>query len=469
MWKRILIVLGVLLAIVIGLWVWASRPDVARLSLDATTGRTPDLNQARPQNYPTMRVAKAVGWPQGGKPTPAKGLQVAAYAGGLDHPRWLYRLPNGDVLVAETNSPPRETGGITGLVMGWLMGEAGADVPSANRITLLRDANGDGIAEARSVLLSGLNSPHGMALVGDWLYVANTDALVRFPFHVGETRITAKPEKILDLAGGGNHWARNVVAAPDGKSLFVSIGSSSNIGENGLEAEGNIYTETAAEVARHPDAAKRSRAAILQVFPDGKTFRVYAWGIRNANGMAFEPTRQMLWTVVNERDMLGSDSPPDYLTQVDFGGFYGWPWNYWGGYVDKRVTPERPDLREYTRRPDYALGPHTAPLGLAFAADAKLGSGFARGAFIGLHGSWNRQPLSGYKLVYVPFDEKGFPARGAKPVDVLTGFLNAKDQAQGRPVGVITDATGALLVADDVGNTIWRVSAPQAAAVPTAK
>lgn len=452
--KRILLVIALLVAILVALWLWFGAPDKARLSEVAVTGQKPQLSAGRSQEIPTVGIAKPVGW-NGAKPTAAAGLQVAAFADKLDHPRWLYRLPNGDVLVAETNSPPREGGGIKGWVMKQLMGRAGATVPSANRVTLLRDSNGDGVADQRSALLTGLNSPYGMALLGDWLYVANTDALVRFPFKPGETKITAKPEKIVDLAGGGNHWARNVVAAPDGKSLYVSVGSSSNIAENGLEAEGALYTGARGQ-------PKGARAVILQVFPDAKTMRVHAWGLRNPNGMAFEPKTSELWTVVNERDMLGSDMPPDYLTQVDFGGFYGWPWNYWGGYVDKRVSPGRPDLVQYTKRPDFALGAHTAPLGLTFAADAKLGGNFADGAFIGLHGSWNRQPLSGYKVVYVPFGENGFPVPGAKPIDLLTGFLGPDGKsARGRPVGVITDAGGALLVADDVGNVIWRVSAAQ--------
>jgi glucose/arabinose dehydrogenase len=316
---------------------------------------------------------------------------------------------------------------------------------------LLRDTNGDGVADQKTAFLTGLSSPYGMALVGDWLYVANTDALVRFPYKPGDTAITAKAEKILDLPGGGNHWARNVIAAPGGKSLYVSVGSSSNIAENGLDAEGAIYSGRG--------GSKGARAVILEVFPDRKAARVFAWGIRNANGMAIEPKSGTLWAVVNERDMLGSDMPPDYLTRVDLGAFFGWPWNYWGGHVDKRIQPERPDLIQYSKRPDFALGPHVAPLGLSFATDARLGPNFSNGAFIGLHGSWNREPLSGYKVVYVPFGDDGFPAKGVKPIDFLTGFLDDKGQARGRPVGVITDATGALLVADDVGNIVWRVSA----------
>jgi glucose/arabinose dehydrogenase len=431
------------LVLLVALAWWLMRPDRAELSEDAATGAQPQLSRPRVQTIPTVRIAKPVGWSGNAMPTPAAGLTVQPFARGLDHPRWLYRLANGDVLVAESNSPPREGGGFKGWVMKWFMGRAGAGTPSANRITLLRDANGDGVAEQRSALLTGLNSPFGMAVAGDWLYVANTDALVRFPFKVGQTRITANAEKVVDLPGGGNHWTRNVVANPDGPTLFVTVGSASNIAENGIDVEKN-------------------RATILEVDPLVKKFRIYASGLRNPNGMAFEPHSRALWTVVNERDMIGSDMPPDYMTRVEFGGFYGWPWHYWGGYVDNRVQPQRPDLREYTARPDYALGAHTASLGLTFAGDAKLGARFASGAFIGQHGSWNRVPPSGYKVVFVPFAANGFPVKGTKPVDVLTGFLDEDGKARGRPVGVITDRTGGLLVADDVGNVIWRVSAAAA-------
>ena len=464
--KKALIVLAVLVVLAAaGLW-WITRPDIAKYSERDVTGRVPQLSETRSQTIPTVRVAEATGWANGAKPAAAAGLQVAAFADKLDHPRSLYRLPNGDVLVAEANSPPREGGGITGWVMGKMMKKAGAGVPSPNRILLLRDTNGDGVADQRSVLLSaeqGLNSPTGIALVGEWLYVANTDALVRYPFKPGETKITAKPEKIFDLAGGGNHWARNIIPSADGKSIFVAVGSSSNIAENGLEAEGAALYATngrPSEMRKLGGPTRGARAAILEIWPDTKGARVYAWGLRNPNQMALEPSSGALWTVVNERDMLGSDMPPDYMTQVDLGAFYGWPWNYWGGYEDKRVSPGRPDLRQYTKRPDFALGAHTAPLGIAFAADAKLGGNYAKGAFVSLHGSWNREPPSGYKLVFVPFGDNGFPLPDAKPVDVLTGFLGKDGKtAQGRPVGVITDATGAILVADDVGNTIWRVSA----------
>lgn len=447
--KHILIFGGILILVAAAILFYMTRPDRARYEVEAVMGAEPKIADPRIQTIPTVKIAKAIGWPQGRTPTAAQGLTVQAFASGLDHPRWMYRLPNGDVLVAESNSPPREEGGIQNWVMKKLMGRAGAGVPSANRITLLRDADGDGVAEARSALLEGLNSPLGMALVGDHLYVGNTDALVRFPFQVGQTRITAPAEKIVDLPAAGNHWTRNIIASEDGRFIYVAVGSDSNIGEKGMDRETN-------------------RAAILEVDIANQTLRPYVTGIRNPVGMAIEPQTGALWTVVNERDMLGSDGPPDYLTRVQFGNYYGWPHSYWGGYVDARVEPKRPELREYAARPDYALGAHTASLGLAFAGDARLGATFARGAFVGQHGSWNRVPPSGYKVVFVPFGENGFPVRGQLPVDVLTGFLNDEGQAMGRPVGVITDQRGALLVADDVGNVIWRVSGPAQAGAPTA-
>jgi glucose/arabinose dehydrogenase len=438
--QKILIGLALVLALLGGLYLYFAQPDEARLSIAAVTGRTPKIDPARQQIVPTIRVADAVGWKAGEMPTAAAGLKVNPFATGLDHPRWMYRLPYGDVLVAETNSPPREGGGITGVVMDYLMKKGGAGVPSANRITLLRDANGDGVAESRTVLVGGLNSPFGMALMGGYLYVADTDQLLRFPFAPGQTRITAKPETVIKYPGGGMHWARNVIVAEDGKSLYLSIGSSSNIAENGIDKE-------------------RNRATILQVFPDTKSARTYAAGTRNPQGLALEPHTQSLWVTVNERDMLGSDGPPDYMSAVEAGDNFGWPWFYWGGYPDHRVKPENPALQQYVKRPDYALGPHTASLGLAFAAESRLGGQFMNGAFVGQHGSWNRVPVSGYKVIYVPFGDKGFPLPNVKPVDVLTGFLDAQGNARGRPVGVIFDSTGALLVTDDVGNTIWRVSA----------
>lgn len=436
--KRSLIFLLILiLLLVAGVW-FAARQDNAELDWSAVTGVRPQIVGPQRERIPTVAIARPVEWGSA-RPQAAAGLKVQAFAAGLDHPRWLYRLPNGDILVAESNSPPRPKRGITDVVMGWLLGRAGAGVPSANRITLLRDANGDGVAEVRSVLLSGLDSPHGMALIGNRLYVANHDELVVFPYETGQTRITARPERIIRLPGGGNHWARNLAASPDGRFLYVTVGSASNIGEKGMELE-------------------RGRAAIWEVFPEAKTYRIYAHGLRNPNGIDWEPNSKTLWATVNERDMLGGDGPPDYLTYVDFGGFYGWPHTYWGGFVDSRVEPQRPDLLEYTRRPDYALGGHTAPLGLEFADGANLGPQFANGAFVALHGSWNRKPLTGYKVVYVPFDARGYPVKNARPVDLLGGFLTADQKTRGRPAGLALDKTGALLVADDVGNRIWRIS-----------
>ncbi|MDT9600359.1 PQQ-dependent sugar dehydrogenase [Sphingosinicella rhizophila] len=443
----ILIILAALIAFIIAALLYLGWPDKAQIAFNDATGQNPRITAPREQAIPTINVAEAIGWQDGAMPQPADGLQVMTFAAGLEHPRWLYRLPNGDILVAESNSPARGGGGFGEWVAQKVLGKAGALVPSPNRITLLRDADGDGKAESRSTFLSGINSPFGMTLVGKDLYIANSDALVRYPYEHGQTRIDAKPETIITYPSPG-HWARNVIASPDGKKLYVSVGSASNIAEGGIESE-------------------KGRALILEVDPATKTSRVFGAGLRNPNGMAFEPRSGKLWTVVNERDQLGSDLSFDYLTSVSAGDHFGWPWYYWGQHEDTRVKPANPALKSRVRTPDYSLGPHTAPLGLSFAADTKLGPAFANGAFIGLHGSWNRKPLSGYKVVYVPFGADGRPAAGAKMVDVLTGFLSDEEKAQGRPVGVITDRNGALLVADDVGNTIWRVSAKaQPAAAP---
>jgi glucose/arabinose dehydrogenase len=443
MLRPILIVSGLLALVGAAIFAWLAWPDTAKLPLEAVAGNRPTISAPRVQTLPTVKIAEVVGW-NGARPTPAAGLAVQPFASGLDHPRWLYRLPNGDVLVAETNSPPRPKKGITDVVMGWLLGRAGAGVPSANRITLLRDADGDGVAEVKTPFMTGLNSPFGMALHKGQLYIGNHDALVRVPYTNGQMRITARPELVVKLNPAGNHWSRGVIVGPDGESLLVSVGSASNIAEKGLEAE-------------------KYRANILEVRPD-KTWRVYAAGLRNPVGMALNPVTNQPWTVVNERDMLGSDLAPDYLTQVEFGDHFGWPWFYWGGYPDRRVEPGNAPLQQYSKRPDYAMGPHVAALGLTFTDGLKLGDRFASGAIVGEHGSWNRKPVSGYKVVYVPFGANGFPVPGAKPVDLLAGFLDGEGKARGRPVGVIGDRTGALLVADDVGNVIWRVAPAQALA-----
>ena len=420
--------------------VLAGCGDTAGLPVEAGMGPNPTLPPPNAGLIPTIKVAEASPWPAGQAPTAAQGLKVSAFASGLDHPRWLYVLRNGDVLVAETNAPPKpEDGkGLRGFFMGLAMKKAGAATPTANRISLLRDADGDGVAETRTVLLSGLNSPFGMTLVGDSLYVANADALVRFPYHDGDTRITAPGVKVTDLPGGpiNHHWTKNVVAAADGRTLYVSVGSNSNVGENGIDKEAG-------------------RAAIWAVDAATGDHRIFAGGLRNPVGMAWNPDSGALWTVVNERDEIGSDLVPDYMTSVRDGGFYGWPYSYYGQHVDTRMTPQRPDLVASALVPDYALGPHTASLGLTFSAGADQGPAFADGAFIGQHGSWNRNPRSGYKVIFVPFTG-GEPSGPA--VDVLTGFLTEGGEARGRPVGVTIDRRGALLVADDVGNVIWRVS-----------
>ncbi len=409
----------------------ASCVEMSRIPAGADLGPDPQLPPPSHTLIPTVNIAPAKGWPQGTKPVAQAGATVSALASGLAHPRWLYVLPNGDVLVAETNAPPRpEDGkGLKGWAMNQVMKRAGAAVPSANRITLLRDADGDGIAETKAVFLEGLNSPFGMALVGQDFYVANTDAVLKFEYRNGQTRISAPGKKVADLPGGplNHHWTKNLIASRDGSKLYVTSGSNSNIAENGMDQE-------------------HERAAILEIDARSGARRVFASGLRNPNGLAWEPATGALWTVVNERDEIGSDLVPDYLTSVKEGGFYGWPWSYYGQHVDERVKPQRPDLVAKAIKPDYALGNHVAPLGLAFHGG---------GAYIGEHGSWNRKPLSGYKVVFVPFSG-GRPS--GPPVDVLGGFISPEGDAYGRPVGVAIDARGALLVADDVGNTVWRVA-----------
>ena len=419
----------------------AACGETSTLQVSDGTGPTPKLPEPNKTLIPTVNIAPAIGWPDGVKPTAAAGTQVTAFAEGLDHHRWLYVLPNGDVLVAETNAPPKpdDSKGIRGWVMEKVMGRAGAGVPSPNRITLLRDADHDGVAETRTVFLEHLNSPFGMALVGNDLYVADSDKLLRFAYQPGETAIKSAGTTVVDLPGGplNHHWTKNVVASQDGSKLYVSVGSNSNVGENGLEAE-------------------QGRAAIWEVDRASGQHRIFASGLRNPNGMAWEPQSGKLWTAVNERDEIGSDLVPDYITSVKDGAFYGWPFSYYGQHVDVRVTPQNPELVAKAIAPDYAVGPHTASLGLTFAEGSTLPVPFTHGAFIGQHGSWNRKPHSGYKVIFVPF-EGGQPKD--QPVDVLTGFLDKDEKAMGRPVGVVIDKQGDLLVADDVGNKVWRVSA----------
>jgi len=412
--------------------------ETAKLPVEAVMGPHPTLVEPKPQLIPTFQIAPAKGWPPGTTPIAAPGFSVNALATGLDHPRWLYVLPNGDVLVAETNGPerPDDRKGIKGWFMKKMSKKAGGAVPSANRITLLRDADGDGVAETRTIFLQGLTSPFGMALVGNDFYVADTDALLRYPY--AEGKIAGNAMKIADLPAGtiNHHWTKNVIASRDGARLYVSIGSNSNAAENGLDKE-------------------IGRAAIMEIDRTTSRSRIFASGLRNPVGMAWQPQSGALWTAVNERDEIGSDLVPDYMTSVKDGGFYGWPFSYYGQHVDDRVKPQRPDLVASATVPDYALGAHTASLGLTFY-DAKLfPSRYSGGAFVGQHGSWNRKPLSGYKVIFVPFAD-GRPNGPAE--DVLTGFVDEKGDAHGRPVGVAVDKSGALLVADDVGNTIWRVT-----------
>lgn len=402
-------------------------------------GDSPVLPEPSSRLIPTVAVAKATGWPEGDMPTAAQGLTVQPFATGLDHPRWLHVLPNGDVLVAETNAPPRpeDGNGIRGFFMNRAMKKAGAAVPTANRITLLRDSDGDGIADERHAFLTGLNSPFGMELIGDTFYVANTDAIVAFPYTEGATSISAAGTTLTDLPAGeiNHHWTKNIIASEDGSKLYATVGSNSNVAENGLPAE-------------------EGRAAIWEVDAATGDKRLFATGLRNPNGLDWNPASGMLWTAANERDELGDNLVPDYMTSVKDGAFYGWPWSYYGQNIDTRVEPANPQMVAKAIAPDYALGSHTASLGLEFSDELSLGPAYASGVFVGQHGSWNRKPRSGYKVVFIPFD--GAQPSG-QPRDVLTGFL-AGDKARGRPVDVATASDGALLVTDDVGNTIWRVS-----------
>lgn len=415
----------------------------ARLAVSAGIGAAPVLPPPETSFIPLVNVVDAKGWRNGMTPDAAEGLEVNRFASGLSHPRWLYVLPNGDVLVAETNAPkrPEDGKGIKGFFFKYFQGRAGGGVPSANRITLLRDVDGDGVADVRSVFLENLYSPFGMALVGNNFYVANSDAIVRFPYTPGATRITAPGARLTALPGGrlNHHWTKSLIASTDGSRLYAGVGSNSNVAENGIDKE-------------------RDRAAVWEINTATGAHRVFATGLRNPVGLAWEPVTGRLWAAVNERDELGSDLVPDYMTSVRDGGFYGWPYSYYGAHVDKRVKPQRPDLVATAIVPDYALGPHTASLGLTYSGNNSLGPPFTNGMFVGQHGSWNRAPRSGYKVIFVPF-VNGKPA--AEPMDVLGGFVRANGDANGRPVGVVIDNKGVLLVADDVGNTIWRVTRRQ--------
>lgn len=435
---------GIGFAVIAAVSVLSACGDVASLPVSAGMGPNPTLPAPNKSVIPTVNIAPAIGWPNTAAPTAVAGTKVVAFASGLDHPRWLYVLPNGDVLVAETNAPPKPDSekSIRGWIMGKVMAKAGAGVPSANRITLLRDTDGDGVADVRLPFLENLTSPFGMALVGEDFYVANADAVVKFPYVAGEKKIDSPGVKVVDLPGGpiNHHWTKNIIANKAGTKLYVTIGSNSNVAERGMDAE-------------------LERAAIWELDIETGKYRLFAEGLRNPNGLAWAGESNTLFTVVNERDEIGGDLVPDYLTSVKEGAFYGWPYSYYGNHVDERVKPARPDLVAKAIAPDYALGPHTASLGLTSSVGTSLPSAYANGMFIGQHGSWNRKPSSGYKVIYVPLVD-GKPA--GESVDVLTGFLSKDGDAYGRPVGIVLDKTGALLVADDVGNTIWRVTASDA-------
>src|SRR4051794_17196750 len=411
------------------------------VTAEPSYGASPTLPAPQSSMLPTVNIAPAKGWPAGAKPVAADGMAVNAFATGLDHPRTVYVLPNGDVLVAESNAPPKpdDAKGIKGFIMKQVQKWAGAGVPSANRITLLRDADGDGSAKTRSVFLESLNSPFGMVLVGEDFYVANSDAIMKFAYREGDTKITAPGTRLADLPAGtiNHHWTKDLAASPDGSKLYATVGSNSNVAENGIQAEEN-------------------RAAVLEVDRASGKWRVFASGLRNPNGPSFQPQSGALWVAVNERDELGNDLVPDYMTSVQDGGFYGWPYSYFGQHVDTRVQPPRPDLVARAIVPDYALGAHTASLGLTFNTGSLFPQDMAGGALVGPHGSLNPETRAGYKVIFVPFAD-GKPS--GPPRDVLTGFLNENGEARGRPVGVRIDKQGALLVADDVGNTVWRVTA----------
>jgi glucose/arabinose dehydrogenase len=400
-------------------------------------GANPVLPEPQQYLLPPIRTAKVVAW---GKDTPTapQGMQVRALATGFEHPRSLYVLPNGDVLVVESNGPKAPVFRPKDIVTGWVQWFAGAKGEGGNRITLLRDSKGDGAPEVRTTFLDHLNSPFGVALVGNDLYVANTDAIIRYPYREGETSITAPGTKLTDLPGGpiDHHWTKSMIASPDGTKLYVGVGSNSNITENGIGAE-------------------YERAAIWEVDRASGAHRIFASGLRNPTGLAWEPQTRQLWAVANERDELGPDLVPDYLTSVKDGGFYGWPYSYYGQHLDPRVMPQRPDLVATAIPPDYALSSHVAPLGLAIYTGSGLPENYRGGAFVSEHGSWDRSPLNGYKVVFVPF-ANGKPSGPAQ--DVVTGFLDANNQARGRPVGLAVDRSGALLIADDLANTVWRLS-----------
>jgi glucose/arabinose dehydrogenase len=423
--------------------------DGADFDVSSQIGPDPVLPEPNPELMPDMKIAEVVGWAEAQTPTVPEGLTVTAYAIDLAHPRTVHTLPNGDVLVVQSRGPegkpkPRPKDVIREFIMSSAQGGGGPQKES-NLITLVRDTNRDGQVDERHDLLTKLHSPFGVAWIDNTLYVAAADAILAYPYELGQTQIAAEPTVLTPLPGGpiNHHWTKDLALSPDGRFLYASVGSNSNVAERGLEAE-------------------KGRAAIWQVDRQTGAARVFASGLRNPNGLTFHPDTGVLWTVVNERDELGPNLVPDYLTSVQEGGFYGWPWSYFGDHVDERVHPPRPELVKQAIKPDYALSSHVAALGLTFTDGSAMPEAYASGAFIGEHGSWNRNTFNGYKVVYVPF-ENGMPAGMAQ--DVVTGFLDG-DQARGRPVGVAMDGTGALLIADDAGDTVWRVAAADGTITP---
>ncbi|GMM91828.1 PQQ-dependent sugar dehydrogenase [Qipengyuania sp. MTN3-11] len=448
--KKILIGIVILLVVLAAAGYFATRGDRADVPIEEVTGTDPTLEEADAETIPTVAIAEPLGWAEDEVPVPAEGLAVSRFADGLDHPRTLQALPNGDILVSLTRAPGKEPEGEPGLldrITGWiektLMSRAGATGESADTLLLLRDTDGDGAADERFVLSDDLESPSGIAWRDGTLYVANHNAVLAFPYELGANALGGEPRKLMDLAPGGGHWMRNLALHPEENKLYVAVGSVSNIGDQGMEVE-------------------EGRALIWEYDLETGRQRVFGAGLRNPNGLDFSPWSGELWTTVNERDMLGSDLVPDYLTNVPVGAQYGWPWVYWKDNVDQRVEAPIPAyLTEYARRPEYALGPHVAALGFVFSEEgARMGEGFSSGAFIARHGSWNRKPPSGYDVVYVAFDERGNPT--GKPIPVLTGFLNEDGTTKGRPTWVEWAGDGSLLVSDDTAGIIWRVAAPGA-------
>ncbi|MCX7864099.1 MAG: sorbosone dehydrogenase family protein [Novosphingobium sp.] len=445
-YRTLLKALGVVVVLVAAFVAYAWYGNPSDRPITDTMGPDPVLVEPEEETIPSVRLVETIGWKAGEAPVPGKGLAVNRFAEGLDHPRTMLTLPNGDVLVAETNSPPRKPeGAIEGFFMKLFMSNVGAGGASPNRIILLRDADGDGKAEQRHVFREkDLDSPSGMAWINGRLFIANHDAILAFDFAPGSTRLDGEPRKLADLPPAGNHWMRNLLASPDGRKLYVAVGSASNIAERGLEIEAG-------------------RAAVTEIDLETGRRRLFAAGLRNPNGLAWNPSTGELWATVQERDLLGPDLVPDYLTNLPIGAHYGWPWFYWKDKYDTRVEEPMPVyLGEYIRRPEYALGAHTGVLGLLFSSGGNImGKRFANGAFIARHGSWNRKPPVGYDVIFVPFDANGNPSGAAQPV--LTGFLlEGKGKTRGRPTWLAWDKTGGLLVSDDTAGIIWRVFAPGA-------